>query len=139
MTLFDLLNPFWSEHLLLQSPYRPRHCRELLREMGQAPLIGPATVCMKRNGKVGMQLRGFGNSGWKPRATLTIDDSSAGGSELRVRLDRSPGVKVLWILWPLVCISAVLTALVWDREPAKLMDQITQQLRARNSGVAGSS
>lgn len=167
MSLFDLLNPFWSEHLLLQSPYRPADCRQLLQELSPIPLTGPARVRMKRNGEVGVQLRGRGNSGWKPRATLIIADAAAGGSELRIRLDRSPGVKLLWVLWPLACISfvltdirhapahplpfleslmvavifaefpAFLTALVWDREPAKLMDLIIQQLRARTSGIPG--
>ena len=149
------------------SPYRPTYCRELLRELNPAPFMGPARVRMKRNGKVEVQLRGRGNDRWKPRAILIIYDAAGGGSELRIGLERNWEVKVFWVLWWLVWIwialqgiehvaaapfsfieglvvavifsqcPALLTSLVWDREPAKLVDLISQQLGAGDTGVPG--
>lgn len=131
--------------------------------------MGPARVRTKSDGMMTVQRFGWGNNGWRPRATLIIEDATAGGSELRVRLDRTAGVKVFWIGWQLVLIwivapsigraltdplnfmsglavvvmfgqaPALLTALAWDREPAKLLDLIVLQLRASDGGILGRS
>ena len=152
------MNPFWSRQLVLRSPHGPDRCRELLKQLNGG--LGPARVLMNRKGVVDLQRTGGGNFGWRPRAILIIDGVTGGGSELRLRLDRSPGVRAFWVLWPLGCITfaltgighapadplsflvglvvavifgefpALLTALVWNREPEKLVDLIVRQLHA---------